>query len=118
MIRDSLAKFFKVDSLISNLTGYVETRVEILKIEAKEEISKQLSNAAVYGAIGFLFVLVLLFLSTAVALTIGERIGNFAGFSIVAGFYLIVAIVLLLNREKLIKKIEANIALKLKSKKA
>jgi hypothetical protein len=40
MLRDSIAKFFKVDSLISHLTGYIETRVEILKIEAKEELSK------------------------------------------------------------------------------
>jgi hypothetical protein len=118
MIRDSIAKFFKVDSLIENLTGYVETRVEILKIEAKEEISKQLSNAIVYVSIGFLFALVLLFLSVAIGLTIGEHLGNFAGFSIVAGFYLIVGVILLLNREKLIKAIEKNIALKLKKKKS
>jgi uncharacterized membrane protein YqjE len=118
MIRDSLARFFKVDSMIENLTGYVETRVELLKIEAKEEVSKQLSNAIVYGSIGFLFALVLLFLSVAIALTIGEHLGNFAGFAIVAGFYLIVGLALLLNREKLIKAIEKNIALKLKKKKA
>jgi hypothetical protein len=117
MIRDSLAKFFKVDSMISNLTGYVETRVEILKIEAKEELSKQLSNAAVYGTIGFLFVMVLLFFSAAIALTIGEHIGNLAGFSIVAGFYLIIAVVLLLNRDKLIKAVEKNITMKLNKKK-
>lgn len=117
MIRDSLAKFFKVDSLISNLTGYVETRVEILKIEAKEEISKQAANAVVYGAMGFVFALVLLFFSVAIALTIGKALGNFAGFSIVAGFYLILGIVLLLNREKLIKTIEKKISLKLKKKK-
>jgi hypothetical protein len=118
MIRDSLAKFFKVDSLISNLTGYVETRVEILKLEAKEELSKQLSNAAVYGTIGFLFIMVLLFFSVAIALTIGEHLGNLAGFSIVGAFYLVIAIGLLVNREKLLKKIEKNIALKLNKKKA
>lgn len=117
MIRDSLAKFFKVDSLISNLTGYVETRVEILKLEAKEELSKQAANAVIYGAIGFLFALVLVFFSVAIALTIGVSLGNFAGFSIVAGFYLIVGLVLLLNREKLIKSIERKISLKLKKKK-
>jgi uncharacterized membrane protein YqjE len=118
MIRDSLAKFFKVDSLISNLTGYVETRVEILKIEAKEEISKQASNAIVYGTMAFLFALVLLFFSVAIALIIGERIGNFAGFSIVAGVYLIGAVLVLVNRDKLIGAIEKKIALKLKKKKA
>jgi uncharacterized membrane protein YqjE len=118
MIRDSLAKFFKVDSLISNLTGYVETRVELLKIEAKEEISKQASNAIVYGAMLFLFAFVLLFFSFAIALKIGERLGNFTGFSIVAGFYLVGGILIFVNREKLIKTIEKKIALKLKKKKA
>jgi hypothetical protein len=117
MIRDSLAKFFKVDSLISNLTGYVETRVEILKLEAKEEISKQAANAAVYGVIGLLFAVVLVFFSVAIALIIGESLGNFAGFLIVSGFYLIVGVVLLLNRDKLIKSIESKISLKLKKKK-
>ena len=118
MIRDSLAKFFKVDSLISNLTGYVETRVELLKLEAKEEISKQASNAIVYGTMVFLFAVVLMFFSVALALTIGEHLGNFAGFSIIAGVYLIGGIVVLINREKLIKSIEKKIALKLKQKKA
>lgn len=117
MIRDSLAKFFKVDSLISNLTGYVETRVEILKIEAREEISKQAANAMIYGAIGFLFALVLVFFSVAIALVIGTRLGNFAGFTIVAGVYLIAGVVIVLNREKLIKSVEKKIALKLKKKK-
>jgi uncharacterized membrane protein YqjE len=118
MIRDSLAKFFKVDSLISNLTGYVETRLEILKIEAKEELSKQTSNVIVYGTMAFMFAVVLLFSSVAIALAIGERLGNFVGFAIVAGVYLIGGIVILVNREKLIKSIEKKIALKLKQKKA
>ena len=118
MIRDSLAKFFKVDSLISNLTGYVETRVEILKLEAKEEISKQASNAIVYGTMVFLFAVVLIFFSVAVAFTIGEHLGNFAGFSIIAGVYLIAGIVVLVNRKTLIMTIEKKIALKLKQKKA
>lgn len=117
MIRDSLAKFFKVDSMIDNLTGYVETRVELLKLEAKEEISKQAANAIVYGTVLFVFALVLVFFSVAIALTIGEHLGNLAGFSIVAGFYLIAGTIILLNRGKLLRSIEQKIALKLKKKK-
>ena len=43
MLKDTLAKFFKVDSLIENLTGFVETRVELLKIEVKEDFAKGLA---------------------------------------------------------------------------
>src|SRR4051812_47933113 len=117
MIRDSLAKFFKVDSLISNLTGYVETRIEILKVEAKEEISKSLSNAILYGSIAFMFVLVIVFLSVAVGITLTAQFGNFAGFGIVAAFYLIVGITLFLSRQKLFAKLEKKIKIELNKKK-
>jgi uncharacterized membrane protein YqjE len=110
MIRDSIARFFKVDSLISNLTGYIETRLELLKVEAKEELSKGLSNVLVYLLLAFVFVLVIVFISVAIALVIGERLGPFAGFGIVAGFYLILGLGLLLSRDALIQKLEKKIS--------
>lgn len=110
MIRDSIAKFFKVDSLISNLTGYIETRVELLKVEAKEELSKGLSNVLVYLLLAFVFALVIIFLSVALALKIGERIGGFGGFAVVAGFYLLVGTGLALSRDTLIKKLEKKLS--------
>jgi uncharacterized membrane protein YqjE len=117
MIRDSIAKFFKVDSLISNLTGYIETRVELLKIEAKEELSKGLSNVLVYLLLAFVFALVIVFISVAVALVIGDRIGSFAGFSIVGGFYLLVGMVLMKYRETLVQKIEKKVSVMFNKKK-
>jgi uncharacterized membrane protein YqjE len=117
MIRDSLAKFFKVDSLIGNLTGYVETRIELLKIEAKEEFSKGLSNVLVYILLAFVFALVVVFLSVAIALKISENLGGLAGFGIVAGFYLILGVVLFYVRETMIKNLEKKISSTLKKKK-
>src|SRR5687767_14636928 len=99
MIRDSIAKFFKVDSLISHLTGYIETRVELLKVEAKEEIAKGLSGVLVFLLLAFVFALVVVFLSIAVSLQIAKHWGNFAGFSIVAAFYLVMGVALALSRE-------------------
>lgn len=110
MIRDSIAKFFKVDSLISNLTGYIETRVELLKVEAKEELSKGLSNILVFLLLAFVFALVIIFLSVAIALEIGERLGSFAGFAIVAGFYLLIGLGLLLSRQSLTQKLEKKLS--------
>jgi uncharacterized membrane protein YqjE len=110
MLRDSIAKFFKVDSLISHLTGYIETRVELLKIEAKEELSKGLSQVLFYLLLAFVFALVVIFFSVAIALEIGELLGNLAGFAIVAAFYLIIGIVLILLRESFSGKLEQKIA--------
>jgi uncharacterized membrane protein YqjE len=117
MLRDSIAKFFKVDSFISNLTGYVETRIELLKVEAKEELSKGLSSVLLYLMMAFAFTLVVIFISIGIAWKISEHLGGLAGFGIVAGFYLVVGLILVFSRETLGKKIEKKIATALNKKK-
>jgi uncharacterized membrane protein YqjE len=116
MFKDSISKFFKVDTLLNNLTGYVETRVELLKIEVKEELSKSLSKAVLYFFIAFFFALFLVFLSIALALLISARLGGFAGFSIIGGFYLITGFIFLLTREKIISKLEKRFTLMFRKK--
>jgi uncharacterized membrane protein YqjE len=117
MLKDTLSKFFKVDSLLSNLTGYVETRVELLKIEVKEDVAKGLAQAVSYLFIAFVVALFVTFISVALALLLGQRLGNIAGFSIVALIYLIVGVILWSSREKLIARLENKLSLLLKKKK-
>jgi uncharacterized membrane protein YqjE len=117
MFRDSISKFFKIDSLISNLTGYVETRIELLKIEAKEEISKGLSKVIVYVLLAFVFAVFLVLLSVAVAMAIAEKLGPFAGFGIVSGFYLVCGIILFISRNNLSNRLQQEISAELKKKK-
>jgi hypothetical protein len=53
---------------------------------------------------------VIVFLSVALALKIGERIGGFGGFAIVAGFYLLVGAGLAVYRDALTKKVEKKVS--------
>lgn len=106
MLRDSIAKFFKVDNLISNLTGYVETRLELVKVEAKEELAKGLSRVLIAVALAFLFSLFVVFLSIGIALRIADTLGDLAAFAIVAGFYFLLGIILLLTRRGVGTKLE------------
>ena len=117
MLGSSLAKFFKVDSLISNLTGYVETRIELLKVEAKEEASKGLAKVILFLLICFIFSLVIIFLSVGVALLLSNELGPFAGFGIVAGFYLVVGLVVLGMKEKITVNLEGKMREALSKKK-
>jgi uncharacterized membrane protein YqjE len=117
MFKDSLSKFFKVDNLLSNLTGYVETRFELLKIEVKEDLAKSLSKAILYLLVTFMFALFITFLSIAVALILSVQLGTFAGFSMVSAFYLLAGFILLLSREKLISKLEKRFTLMFTKKK-
>jgi hypothetical protein len=117
MFKDTLSKFFKVDSLLSNLTGYVETRVELLKIEVKEDVAKGLAKAIAYLFLAFIAALFITFVSIAAALLISQRLGNFAGFSIIALAYLLMGVILWLSRERLISKLEKRFTLLFRKKK-
>ena len=117
MLKDTLAKFFKVDNLVENLTGFVETRVELLKIEVKEDAAKVLAQAVAYLFIAFVLALFITFVSIGVALLISERLGNFAGFSIVSAVYLLGGLILWFSREKVISKLENKFLFMFRKKK-
>jgi uncharacterized membrane protein YqjE len=109
MLKDSLIKFFKLNDIASNLTGYIETRMELLKIEIREDIAKGMSRVIVFILMAFVFTLFVFFVSMAAAYKLGEFAGQFGGFAIIAGIYLLVALVLFLARERLTRVIEKQI---------
>jgi uncharacterized membrane protein YqjE len=109
VLKDSIIKFLKLDNLVANLTGFVETKVELIKYEVKEDLTKIAARAALYVGIGILVIFFLLFMSVAVALTLSEHLGWFLGFSIVGFFYIGVAIALLISRETLIHRLEKGV---------
>jgi uncharacterized membrane protein YqjE len=117
MLKDTLSKIFKVDSLLSHLTGYVETRVELLKVEVKEDLSKGLAQGVVYLFIAFIFALFLTFISIAAAILIGRSVGIITGFSLVAVLYLICGLILWSSRAKLIARMEDRFAVMFRKKK-
>ena len=106
MLKETLSKFFKVDSLLSNLAGYLEARVELVKVELKEEVKKGLARGVAYLSIAFVFAVALVFLSVAAALLIGKAIGLIEGFAVVACVYLVIGSILWFKRDKIIGKLE------------
>lgn len=106
MLKDTLLKFFKLDGLMNNLTGYIESRVALMKYEVKEDIAKALARVSMLLLFVLVFTFFLLFISVAVALKLGESMGTAAGFSIVAGFYVVLLIVVLILREPIGKSLE------------
>ncbi len=99
------------------MTGYVEARMELVKLEVKEDLTKALAKLSVYVFLAFAFTLFLVFISVATALKIGDSIGLFGGFAIVAGFYLAIALVLLLFRDAISTHIERQLTEIMKKKK-
>ncbi|HEX5167919.1 MAG TPA: phage holin family protein [Cyclobacteriaceae bacterium] len=106
MLKDRLLKFLKLDGLIDSLSDYFETRVEILKIEIKEDVIRLIAQILVGLVIGVAALFFLLLISFAVAYSIADRLGTPLGFIIVAGFYLILAILFLLFKKDISAKLE------------
>jgi uncharacterized membrane protein YqjE len=106
MLKDTLLKFFKLENLVHNLTGFVETRFELLKYEVREELAKNAAKIILMVFIGFLVTLFVVFASVAAAYLLSEYYGRLVGFLSVSLFYLFLAMVLFVMREPVVKKIE------------
>ena len=117
MLKDTLLKFLKMDTLIENITGYVETRIELLKIEMKEELAKAISKALVYVVIVGVIMLFVLLISIAGAYKIAEYVGTSGGFAIVAGVYLLVGILVYALRNPITEMLEERFQEKMNKKK-
>src|SRR5687768_3131034 len=116
MVKSSILKFLKLDALIENITGFVETRIDLLKVELREELAEGLGKSIVYVASAFFGSLFILFISAAVAFKIGESLGTFMGFTIVAGFYLLLAFIIFIFRKGFSHTIETALLEKFNKK--
>jgi hypothetical protein len=106
MLKDTLLKFLKLDGLVDSLTGYVESRIELMKYEVKEDVARAISKVSILLLLAVFFIFFLLFASAAVAHKIGESLGSFAGYGIVAGFYLMLLLLIIVFREPISKNLE------------
>jgi uncharacterized membrane protein YqjE len=106
VLKDTILKFLKLDSLIEHLTGFVETRIELMKVEVQEEIARVLSRALVFIVILAVLTLFVLLFSMALSFKIGEHVGNFGGFAIVGGFYLLIGMIVLGFRTRISEQVE------------
>ncbi|MBA3901046.1 MAG: phage holin family protein [Bacteroidetes bacterium] len=95
----------KIDELMASLRSYINTNIELLKLEATERISiigAGIISSLVLTVIGIFFIF---FISFGAAFYLSAILGdNYSGFVMVAGFYLLVLLILLIGRKSLLKK--------------
>lgn len=109
MIKEAILKLLKLDGLISNLTGYVEGRIELMKHEMKEDVARGLAKVSMIMLSALLFTFFLIFVSIAVAFKLSESMGEFNGFGIVAAFYLLLLIGIIVFRNGISKSLEKKL---------
>lgn len=118
-IKDTIFKFLRLDNLMTHLTGYVEARIELLKVEIREEVAKVLASALVLIIVIFLALIFLLFLSVGLANYLNVVLeSEHAGFWIVAGVYGLPCLIFVLFRKQISHSAEARVLKSIKRKKS
>lgn len=108
-----LLKFLNVDPIINDLIAIVEAKVELVKIELKEEAAKVATKIISILVLAILVFLIVIFFSFTAATLLNEIIDSrFWGYAIITGFYLLLLIGFKIFKvgEKLERKIEASLS--------
>ena len=94
-----------IEDLIEKAESYARTSLELTKYKTVNKSAEIFSSLAVKLTIILFMVIVSLLANIGLALWIGEMLGEeYYGFFIVAGFYLLLALLFLIFRNSWIKK--------------
>jgi len=103
----------KVEKLIGDVKEYAETKLDLVALNLQDKGSDIAASAASVVTLGIIILFVLLFLSLGAALILGNYFQDPSiGFFCIAGFYLIVFLLVYINRHKWIKLPLVNSILK------
>jgi uncharacterized membrane protein YqjE len=94
--KSKLFKFLRIDAIIENLTGLIEARLELAKLELKEEVARAGARIIAGVVLAFLLVMIIIFVSITLAAWLNYLLDSmFFGYLIITGFYLLVLVLLI-----------------------
>lgn len=100
-----MSEHVEAEGLTENLKSYIKTSLELIKLEVTERSSVILASLIgnlLVGVIGIFFVL---FFSIGAGFFLSALLNNYyLGFAIIAGFYLLLALILILGKKKLVER--------------
>lgn len=96
-----------IEAVVIKIEAYVKTNLELVKLQAVDKTtditSKLISRTLFFIAFSFFA----LFINIGLSFWLGEILGkDYYGFAIVAGFYLLLSIVLMMTHHSIIYKIK------------
>jgi hypothetical protein len=94
-----------LNNIKKDIQEYIEVRMDLVRLHTAEHISRLFSSAVSAAVIGYLLLIILLFLSFAGGYFFGSLLhSNELGFLCIAGFYTLVLIVFLVFRKQLVER--------------
>ena len=101
------------DSILGHLSGYLDTRIDLIRLELQEKVSGLLLNVVHGAALALLGLMFLIFGSIFAGLALNAALdSSYAGFGIVAGVYLVLLVLVVVGVDKSIFQGLATKALK------
>ncbi len=102
-----------IEKATEHLKKFAETKLDLMRLDLSDKLSSTLSSVASFMLLGLFAIFIIQFLSIGVALWISNQsLGSSMGFLFVAGFYLLLVVVIYILRERLIKMRVVNFLLK------
>ena len=96
--------FAKAEELAGTIKEYVNTRIESAKLNAAEKSSTIIANTIAGIIASIVFLLFIVFAGIAFAVVLGNWFEKtWAGFLVVAFLYLVIAIIIWIAREKIVR---------------
>ena len=110
-IKDTIFKFLRLDGVFDHLSGYVEARIELLKIEIKDDVAKVVASAMIYAVVFFFATMFMIFFSIGLAQFINRYFEeSYLGYWMVAGLYLTGFLIFMIFRKDILKNFEKRLA--------
>ena len=109
-IKDTIFKFLRLDGVLNHLSGYVEARIELLKIEIKEDVTKVVASAMIFAVVFFFATMFMIFFSIGLAQFLNRYFDeSYLGYWIVAGLYLAGLLIFMIFRKNILKNFEKQL---------
>lgn len=95
----------KIETLTDSLKEYADTNYELIKLEVIDQSSSIISGIVATLIVMIILILFAFFGSMYVAFYLSDFLGiDYIGFALVAGFYLLVALLIYFNKKDVIEK--------------
>ena len=102
-------KIFDIDKLVDNLTGYIETKIELIQLDVKEELTQLIAKVIAFSIVIFFGLLAVVFISIGLSALLNNYLeSHYQGYLLVGLLYLILAVVFFGVRTSIIQKIKSN----------
>jgi hypothetical protein len=95
----------EINEIKEDIKKYLEVRLDLIRLQTAEKISKILSKSLNLAIVGYLMFFILLFLSVAAGFYFAKQLqSDELGFLCVAGFYFLLLVIFLLFRKHIIDR--------------